>query len=159
MRKQKIHFWNRLEFRLILIIIFTTIATSLSFYIVEYNQFHNLILNNLKDDALTVNEYIAKRIDPDSFTNLNTLQDEDTILYIKTKNELNNIRQIANIRYLYTAKRAENGELIYIVDGLDHRILFEMNLVQTKIKIQRGAILFMQYTVFTDNLSKHVGSA
>ena len=39
--------------------------------------------------------------------------------YQDMQSMLDNIRQIANVRYLYTAKLGEDGQPVYLIDGLD----------------------------------------
>ncbi len=46
-------------------------------------------------------------------------EDAATDLYISQQRELNKIRRIANVRYLYTARTDTRGEPEYVIDGLD----------------------------------------
>lgn len=78
-----------------------------------------MLLKNLEDHASIVYEYARERIDVESFQNINNVADESSQRYIRIQKELNNIRQIANIRYLYTAKQNNQGEFIYVIDGLE----------------------------------------
>ncbi len=111
--------WKKFELRVILIIVFIALSLGLSFYFLIYTQFNNLILRNLMNDANVVYRYAEEIIDENSFKELNTIEDEKKDIYIDTYKQMNQIRRIANIRYLYTAKKSAEGELIYVIDGLD----------------------------------------
>ena len=115
----KINLWRKFELQIVLIILFTVLSLSLSFYFLIYRQYYSLTINSLKDDAYIVHQYVEDIISEDSFTELNTIADEASDIYTATHAQLDEIRRIANIRYLYTAKENNDGELIYVLDGLD----------------------------------------
>ncbi len=112
-------FWKRFEIKLIFIILCGTLLLAFSFYFLIYNQYQNLTIKNLKNDANVVYSYVEKIIDEKSFKELNTIEDENKQIYLDTYQQLDQIRHIANIRYLYTAKQNDKGEYIYVLDGLD----------------------------------------
>jgi len=111
--------WKNLEFKMmvILLIIITSLA-SIIYYAVS-NQYYTLTINKLKNDAVNVHKFAEKIIDERSFYDINTLEDENSALYTTTHGMLDEIRNIANIRYLYTAKKDKDGKLIYVIDGLN----------------------------------------
>ncbi|MDR2901104.1 MAG: response regulator [Treponema sp.] len=115
----KTSFWRNFEARIIIIILFITISLPVSIYMMIYYHYHKLTINNLKDDARIVHQYAEDIISEDSFTQLNTIEDESKEIYLTAHKQLDEIRRIANIRYLYTAKQNTNGEYIYVLDGLD----------------------------------------
>ena len=45
--------------------------------------------------------------------------DEKEQLYKNISSYFNEIRTLNSTRYIYTAKRNEEGKLVYVVDGLD----------------------------------------
>ena len=55
----------------------------------------------------------------EGFVHINTLKDMRRDTYQDMQSMLDNIRQIANVRYLYTAKLGEDGQPVYLIDGLD----------------------------------------
>ncbi len=111
--------FKSLELRVIIIILTITVALSAGFYLIVYSRYYQLTIDDLKDHAVMLHKYAEEIIDDDSFKVLNSIEDESKEIYIKTYDQLNQVRRIANIRYLYTAKRSESGELIYVLDGLD----------------------------------------
>jgi len=118
-KKNKKNLWERFELRIVLILLFITLSLSLSFYFLIYNQYNDLTIKDLKDDAWIVYEYVEQIIDENSFKELHSIEDEEKEIYLSTYKQLDQIRRIANIRYLYTAKQNANGEYIYVLDGLD----------------------------------------
>ncbi len=111
--------WKNFELKATLIILFFALAFTLSFYFLIYSQYNKLTIKNLKNDAATVYGYVEDIIDEDSFKQLNTIEDEKKDIYLSTYRQMDQIRRIANIRYLYTAKKNEKGEYIYVLDGLN----------------------------------------
>lgn len=110
--------WKNLELKTAIMLLIVVVLISVALYWVFFTQYYGLIIAKLQDDASVVHLYAESVIDEASFYNLNTIEDEETELYKTTLNQLNEIRRIANIMYLYTATIDANGQFIYIVDGL-----------------------------------------
>jgi CheY-like chemotaxis protein len=115
----KIDFWKSFEIKIVVIILSVTIALSSSLYVLYYQHQYNLTIDNLKEDARTVHQFAEDVIGEDSFTQLNTIEDESKEIYRTAHRLFDRIRRIANIRYLYTAKQNASGEYIYVLDGLN----------------------------------------
>ena len=111
--------WKNLELKMALVVLAVVALLSFSVYLVVHHQHHGLMIDKLKDDAVIVHRYAEDVIEADAFFALNTRADEESELYTTARGKLDEIRRIANILYLYTAKRNENGEYIYLVDGLN----------------------------------------
>ena len=111
--------WKRFEIKVIAIILGIAASLALSFFFLIYSQYHGLTIDKLKEDAKIVHGYVEEIIDDKSFSELNTIEDEEKDIYLKTYRQLDQIRRIANILYLYTAKKTADGEYIYVLDGLD----------------------------------------
>lgn len=110
---------KNLELKVILLILFSIVSLSIAFHFMLYNLYYSLTISNLEEHASTVYKYVNEIVTEDSFSSLNTIDDEQKEIYITAQKELDTIRRIANIRYLYTAKKNPAGEYIYILDGLD----------------------------------------
>lgn len=119
---QKIKTIKNFETKVIIIILTTTLVTSVSIFAVVYYQIQNMILTDLQEHATVINKYAAEITSIESFESINTIEDEASECYIEIQEELNTIRKIANIRYLYTAKYNENKECVYVIDGLDYGV-------------------------------------
>jgi diguanylate cyclase (GGDEF)-like protein/PAS domain S-box-containing protein len=114
-----INIWKSFQLKMMIILLFVVASLAISIYFIFYNQYYNLTINKLKDDAIIIHKYAEEVIDENIFLELDTIEDEVKEIYITAHQQLDEIRRIANIRYLYTAKRNEKNEYIYIVDGLD----------------------------------------
>jgi len=116
MRRQEM---KKLEIKLLLVFLLSIAILVIALFFVKQNQYYSLVLDQLKADAASVHKYAEIVLDERSFLELNTIEDADTELYETVHSKLDEIRRIANIRFLYTAKMNNNGELIYVVDGLN----------------------------------------
>ena len=67
-----------------------------------------------------VHEVISGKLVYNDFALINDVQDMMTPRYRTLQASLNELRRLNSTRYLYTAKRAEDGTLVYLVDGLDY---------------------------------------
>ena len=61
---------------------------------------------------------LLERIPPESLINISKSNSADSTLYSSVQSDLNDVRRITSVRYLYTAKRTVEGNAIYVVDGL-----------------------------------------
>lgn len=94
----------------------SNIIIAIGIYFTVFSIDNKMIIDSLKHRADAVYGSINKRALSSSFISLNQRNDEKTKLYQDTLNKLNQMRKIANIRYLYTAKKSGN-KYVYLVDG------------------------------------------
>ncbi len=111
--------WKKFEFKVILILVGLALSLGGAFYSLIYSQYNKLVIEDLKSDAVGVHKYVEGLIDEKSFSELNSIEDETKDSYLHAYELLDQVRRIANIRYVYTAKRGDDGKLIYVVDGLN----------------------------------------
>jgi PAS domain S-box-containing protein len=109
--------WKNIEIKIALIVLGLSLLLAVGIYTVQYRHYTDLTIDKLKDDARTVHKYAEEVIDARGFFELNTAADETSELYIQTRRSLDEMRRMANITSLYTAKRTADGEYVYIVDG------------------------------------------
>ena len=111
--------WTRLEFKVFALIALTTLATVAAVVAVSYVLYYRLMVDDMRGRTRSVNQYARQVVVPESFKALNSRKDEDLPVYEEVQDALNAIRQIANVRYLYSAKRDASGSPVYLIDGLD----------------------------------------
>lgn len=111
-------FFNRMENKILALIVLTTLVSSLGVFLVMYNAFYRLMVDDVSARTGNVNYYAQQWVTAESFTFLHTKEDETSTSYQQTQALLNRIRQLANVRYLFTAKRDATGTIIYVIDGL-----------------------------------------
>lgn len=73
----------------------------------------------LKDRTKAIYKSMESQIPPSTFVDINTREDMEKSLYIDSKDTFLSIKETAGVLYLYTAKQSENGEFIYVIDGLN----------------------------------------
>lgn len=101
-----------LIFSLSILILFTTLL-SLALYFITYN----MVTKSTGNKALKIAEAAAKQINIEEFKSLQTVEDEKKDIYLRAHEQLNYIREITGSKYVYTMRKSEKGELIYVVDG------------------------------------------
>lgn len=69
--------------------------------------------------ADAVHKLVDGSIGKEDFDQINDQSDEKEQLYKDISSYFNEIRTLNSTRYIYTAKRNEEGKLVYVVDGLD----------------------------------------
>ena len=69
--------------------------------------------------ADAVHKLVNRRIGKEDFDQIKDQSDEKKQLYKDISSYFNEIRTLNSTRYIYTAKRNEEGKLVYVVDGLD----------------------------------------
>ncbi len=112
-------YWKRFEIKIILILLASMVALALVLFLIIHTQYYSLAIKNRKDNAAAVYHYAQQFIDENSFKELNTIDDEKKAIYLTAYKQMDQIRHIANLRYLYTAKKNAQGEYIYVLNGLD----------------------------------------
>ena len=97
---------------LIIVILLTDLLT-----LVLYNQTSSLFMKEAIDRACNIAEQASKLIDINEFININTIEDESTPAYIKMREELIKVREISGAKYVYTMRKTDEGDFMYVVDG------------------------------------------
>ena len=69
--------------------------------------------------ADAVHKLVNGRIGKEDFDQINDQSDEKNPLYKDISSYFNEVRTLNSTRYIYTAKKNEEGKLVYVVDGLD----------------------------------------
>lgn len=110
--------WYSAEKKIVLTIASAILIASVSVFAILYLMMSNALQEDIRARARVVNAYAESHLNLEGFANINTLADMRRDTYQDTQSMLDNIRQIANVRYLYTAKSNGGGQPIYLVDGL-----------------------------------------
>ena len=66
-----------------------------------------------------IHRAVSNRLVRTDFTDINTVEDMQSERYQTIQKQLNELRGLNSTRYLYTAKKAADGRMVYLVDGLD----------------------------------------
>lgn len=78
-----------------------------------------MALENNTRRADVIYEYLNLHYSRRDFESFIDSHDMDNANYIAIQKELNQIRTLEEVRYLYTASRNSQGQLVYVIDGLN----------------------------------------
>lgn len=111
------HF-SRVDRQVSLLLAVILILFGISIYFISTKIYYQAILESLTHRVTNIHDYIEHQITPDGFREINTKEDMQKESYQTLKEVLEEIRELGDLRYLYTAKRSDSGDLVYVVDGL-----------------------------------------
>ena len=106
------------EKKILLVVALAILIASVSSFPILYWMMNAALQEDIRSRAQVVNAYSEDNINVYSFTHINGPEDGRRDTYAEVRAMLENIRQIANVRYLYTAKLDASGRPVYLVDGL-----------------------------------------
>ena len=114
-------YYNKVN-NLILIILLALLFVSGYTYILQRMYSESILQNTVSENiARTDAMYnsVENALTEDDFTKINAKSDMDTEMYKDLQSRLKDYRNMNSARYFYTAKRNNEGKLVYVVDGLD----------------------------------------
>lgn len=112
--------WQRVDMQVILL---TTSIVGLSFLVVYFFGYYityNDMIVGLEDRANSIYTYVQDSLNPDTFYDIDEKEDMQSEAYHSMKESLENVKEATGVMYLYTAKYNEDGEYVYLVDGLSY---------------------------------------
>lgn len=116
-------FTGRVDVQVSVLVAIVVLISSVSiFYLCYYITYADMI-RSMVDRTNSIYSYVEQNLDKQTFYGLDTIEDINSPSYKENKAMLEQIKTVCNVRYLYTAKKNEAGELIYILDGLDYDAL------------------------------------
>ena len=101
----------------ILIVVLTLLATTIGIF---YFSAKNMIVDQLANQAEDVAIKSAEVVDPEIFKTLQNAEDENTDEYNDLRERLNGIKELTGAMYLYTMRKNDSGDFIYVVDGAEY---------------------------------------
>lgn len=108
-----------LKIKLLLTFSILLLITCLVMSALLYQSSMNLVQNSVGKQASSTVENAIKVIDLNQYKNI-TINSGETDYYVKLREELNQIREMNNMEYLFTMSRVKNGDgydYYYMVDG------------------------------------------
>lgn len=110
--------YSRVDFQVSILTGLIVIISCYLIFFLNYHSSYQSMIGELQDRALGIHDYLDGLIDERTFHDLSNRDEEKTELYADAKKVLERVKSAAGVRYLYTAKRGEDGKFIYLVDGL-----------------------------------------
>lgn len=120
-KDKKIKSSRRLSLLVLLLLAFLFIAVYT--FLLQKNYSNSMLIEAVEHDKWSsdvIHQAVSNIFTKEDFVNINDYEDMDTDRYRMLQSRLNELRLLRSVRYLYTAKRAENGDLVYLIDGLDY---------------------------------------
>lgn len=109
---------SRVDIQVSILTAVIVIISCVTIYELNYQYSYQEMIRSLQERVLNISGYLDSKLDKETFYQLDIRADEDKEIYQKSKELLENIKHSTGVRYLYTAKKAEDGTFIYLVDGL-----------------------------------------
>lgn len=127
--REKLETKITLSFLLIIILIVGILSG------VMYRQNYKLLVNNLGKRSVEIAETAATKIKIDEFKKLKTIDDEKKEIYHIMRKELNYIREISGAKYIYTVRKNEDGNYVYVVDGMDYENISHIGDIEEEVTL------------------------
>lgn len=117
-------FWSRVDIQVIVFVaIFAMVSVSIAGYI--YWTFSFDMMMRIKEErVLALYNAVEESINEDVFEYINNPEDMETELYEETLDLLITLKNATGVLYLYTAKVNDEGQFVYVVDGLEQDLDF-----------------------------------
>ncbi len=109
---------SRVDFQVSCLTAVVVIISCYLIFFLNYYFSYRSMIGDLQDRALNIHDFLESSIDNDTFLELNSREDSSTSTYQNAKKLLEETKHASGVRYLYTAKKKDNGDFIYVVDGL-----------------------------------------
>lgn len=116
--------YNRVDIQVLMIVLLYTIISSAFNARIYWKYTLEVLMETESQRAYALYEAVEDKLDPDTFLYINSPEDAETALYKTAVNTLLDLKQSSGVLYLYTAKPNENGEFVYIIDGLEPHLDF-----------------------------------
>lgn len=109
-------------FNIAIIFMLTVLVISIYTAILQMNFSNNMLEAAVKDHTRcsdAIHKLVSNTFTKDDYENITAVGDMSSERYRELQKKLNELRSLNSTRYLYTAKRGDDGRLIYLIDGLD----------------------------------------
>ncbi len=115
--KTQVPFSKKLSTKLTSIYLITAMILVVALSGFLYYQSYNTITQSTAKRAYQIAQNAAEEIDTEAFKKLKTIEDENKESYKKIREALSKIRKISGSKYIYTMRKTDDGDFMYVVDG------------------------------------------
>lgn len=109
---------NRVDVQVCVIVAVVVACSFLCVYAFNYHVTYGDMLGTLRERSDSIHDYVEDSLDKATFSGIETAEDMDDASYRTTKKAFEAVKDATGVRYLYTAKRTDEGSFVYVVDGL-----------------------------------------
>lgn len=113
---------GHLGFSIIFVLLLTLLFIAVYTFILQSSYSDSMLRANVEWNSRcsdAIHKLVSNKFTREDYENITTVDDMETDRYKELQQMLNELRTLNSTRYLYTAKRGDDGRLIYLVDGLD----------------------------------------
>ena len=103
---------NKLIKRMYIILIITVFAVASGVFITVFGLSYNAAMNDFKERAYGVRDFIFKSLVSDDFYNIHLMDETGEITRVRLQSKLNRLLNVGNFTRLYIAVESENGQII-----------------------------------------------
>lgn len=150
-------YFSRVDRQVTILLGTVLLLFSLSIYFVSTNIYSRSVLKSLSSRVQNMHGYIEHQISPETFSEINIKEDMEKECYQTLKNRMEEVRDIGDVMYLYTAKKNDEGQLVYVVDGLSEEEDFRYpgDLIEPEIQSEleralKGEVVLPEKILNTD---------
>lgn len=112
-------FLSRVDIQVTTLIFVFTICTTVLTSGVYWTVTYDIMVLSLEERVYALYSSVESLIDMETFELIETEADMDTELYQESKLMLLELKNASGVMYLYTATVNDDGEFIYVIDGLE----------------------------------------
>ena len=116
-RKDK---WNRVDVQVCIYTAILVLIASGMIFMIGYRTTYDGMIRSLENRSESIYHYVEQDLDKSTFYEIEDYGGRENPSYKSMKEKLENVKAATGVRYLYTAKKTDSGDLIYIVDGLSY---------------------------------------
>lgn len=117
---KKLH--HRLVFEMIIGLLIIVLFVSVYTFVLQTDYGKttlNATVERDKQCSDTIHKMVSDNFTRSDFETITSVGDMNSDRYKQLQRQLNTLRTLNSTRYLYTAKRGDDGKLIYLIDGLN----------------------------------------
>lgn len=108
---------NKLSYKINLLILSLVISVIVIMSALVIRNSYELLTQTLGTTAMEVAAVTSATIDPSEFNKIQTVDDTKSDYYKNLQEKISYIREKSGSKYLYTMRKNDKGEYIYVIDG------------------------------------------
>lgn len=109
---------KRVDVQVCIIVAVVVLLSFTCVYVFNYQVTYAMMLETLKNRSDSIYGFVDESIAESTFSGIEDRSDMDDAAYAEMKSLLEDVKEATGVRYLYTAKQADDGTFVYVVDGL-----------------------------------------
>lgn len=123
-KQGRIH--HRVDFQVLAIVLLYTFISIILTSQIYWKYTFDVLMGTHANQVYSLYHAVEAKLDPDTFLLINSPEDMGTDLYIDAVNTLLDLKLSSGVLYLYTAKVNEEGQFVYVIDGLEEHLDFRV---------------------------------